>query len=662
MPTYEQASRLAAKGFRVFPLKTGTKLPAIDDWPAKATTNPETIKTFWSRFPDANIGIATGSGIVVLDVDIKNGADGLATLGSKPSLPKTLCVETASGGFHYYFKADQDFRNSSKRLGAGLDTRGYNGYVVAPGSIVDGKPYRVLNAAPLADTPTWIAEGLAAKKEKAEAGKLEDRDTNIALAAAYLKDDAPLATEGAGGDHTTFTVAAKLRDYGLTPATAYSLMLSIWNDRCDPPWDPVDLQTKVNNAYKYSSGTAGSADAASLFDTVAPVQQAPAEPKKEFIAAPLSALNVLATPPRSWILENRFLSGYLTLTVAPGATGKSTFSMLEAVAVATNITLTGAKVISPGATWIFNTEDPLDELKRRMAAICLHNQIDPTSLSNVYLTSGLDTNLVLMRRDKRGRSTPTPDAEAIEAVIKQHNIKLAIFDPFVYTHEVDENDNTDIAHVARIFAGIAKRNACAIHLVHHTRKRNSDAALAADDARGAGALTSAVRIGHTMSVMSEREAESLNIPDDKRKYYVRLDGVKLNLTAPDSDTIWFEKLGVTLPSGDTIGVVQPADLSEYKQSAQEEQAHRTRLAASTLCNSGVLDTGRCSFVTAARALKNHESGAFAGQSQAQLKDFVATAFSGEGALSLCGGYRVLVINGELMRLIGGESGEGVPKK
>ena len=96
-----------------------------------ASTDYEKVSEWWSIWPQANIGIATGavSGIVVVDVDPRNG--GLET-ASGIFLPKTAQVLTQGGGFHLYYK----YPGPRKlKLGAGIDYKGDGGYVVAPPSV-----------------------------------------------------------------------------------------------------------------------------------------------------------------------------------------------------------------------------------------------------------------------------------------------------------------------------------------------------------------------------------------------------------------------------------------------------------------------------------------------------------------------------------------------
>lgn len=99
----------------------------------------------------------------------------------------------------------------------------------------------------------------APKKPRAEVAReiVIDREAAKVRFIHYLKHDAPLAIEGQGGDQTTFVVAAKGKDCGLSEAETYTLMSEHWNPRCSPPWDDDELATKVRNAYDYGQNEPG---------------------------------------------------------------------------------------------------------------------------------------------------------------------------------------------------------------------------------------------------------------------------------------------------------------------------------------------------------------------------------------------------------------------
>lgn len=148
-------------GWAVFPLRPDTKLPLTAHGFKDATKDPELVRRWWTSTPDANIGLATGqaSGVVVVDVDVKNGAKGRESLASIRGLAAgaTLTAATPSGGWHLYFVAPAESVRSRAGILPGIDVRGEGGYVVAPGSQIGGKPYEWLDPeAPIAAVPEPI--------------------------------------------------------------------------------------------------------------------------------------------------------------------------------------------------------------------------------------------------------------------------------------------------------------------------------------------------------------------------------------------------------------------------------------------------------------------------------------------------------------------------
>lgn len=183
----ETALTLASRGLHVFPLQPGSKIPALRrDWENRATTDPDRIRRCWSEGP-YNVGVACGpSGLIVVDLDtpkpetppppapfnvpgVNEGADVLTMLAERYAAPfpwHTYAVTTGRNGMHLYFRQPpgEPLRNTAGRLGWLIDTRGAGGYVVGPGSIVDGRAYRVTVDTPPAPLPAWLHRLLTAPK------------------------------------------------------------------------------------------------------------------------------------------------------------------------------------------------------------------------------------------------------------------------------------------------------------------------------------------------------------------------------------------------------------------------------------------------------------------------------------------------------------------
>lgn len=130
-----------------------------------ATTDPDLIGRWWTRWPNANIGMqAFANGFAILDVDTgKGGETSLARLCAYldergTPLPSTLTQHTGGGGLHMLFATpDGGIKSGSNVFGPdmpGLDTRGRGGYiVVAPSVHLSGNRYAWENL--LADAAPW---------------------------------------------------------------------------------------------------------------------------------------------------------------------------------------------------------------------------------------------------------------------------------------------------------------------------------------------------------------------------------------------------------------------------------------------------------------------------------------------------------------------------
>ena len=129
----------------------------MKNWPQEATTDPNRIRAWARKWPDASVGIATGpSGLLVVDLDFDpakqlNGIAEWEKLQAQhgPAL-LTYAVRTRRGGLHLYFTGQG--RTTAGELAPGIDTRSVGGYVVA-WSVPDGP-------AP-APAPEWLLQRLA---------------------------------------------------------------------------------------------------------------------------------------------------------------------------------------------------------------------------------------------------------------------------------------------------------------------------------------------------------------------------------------------------------------------------------------------------------------------------------------------------------------------
>ena len=128
------------RGKPVFPCQwqgPRRKQPLTDHGYQDASRAPRTISAWWKEHPGALIGVPTGraTGLVILDIDRKNGVDGFDALDDlgHSILPDTWLAHTPSGGLHVYFDpGDREIRNSASKVGVGIDVRAEGGYIIVP--------------------------------------------------------------------------------------------------------------------------------------------------------------------------------------------------------------------------------------------------------------------------------------------------------------------------------------------------------------------------------------------------------------------------------------------------------------------------------------------------------------------------------------------------
>jgi hypothetical protein len=134
----------AAAGYPVFPCGADKK-PRIAKWPTDASSDPDQIRAWWQTWPDAMIGLVTGSrsGLYVVDIDVGGEKDGMAAYRELGLPLAEVGVRTPSGGGHAYFRwPGGGWGNSAGRIAPGVDTRGQGGYVIAPPSSNPAGEYR----------------------------------------------------------------------------------------------------------------------------------------------------------------------------------------------------------------------------------------------------------------------------------------------------------------------------------------------------------------------------------------------------------------------------------------------------------------------------------------------------------------------------------------
>lgn len=228
------------RGWACFPCIPDEKRPLTRNGLNDATKDPERLRALFHGHANANLGIRTGSvsGIFALDIDVKDGKPGRASLErlqrENGALPVTLINNTANGGWHLIFRYPGAPLGNRAGLLDGIDVRADGGYIVAPPSSIAAKCYRWLNEdEAIAEAPDWLVE-------------LIRNGSGSKLDLAGIHRGVP---RGARNDQL-FRYAAKLRADGHSFADAERLVLEA-AARCAPPLDAEEALACLSSAWRY---------------------------------------------------------------------------------------------------------------------------------------------------------------------------------------------------------------------------------------------------------------------------------------------------------------------------------------------------------------------------------------------------------------------------
>lgn len=247
--------------FRVFPIAPGTHdQPVIKKWPTRASSDPATFSKYWITQPPHNIGIATGTDLIVVDVDsAEHGGkyDGIETYQAiKDQFPETFTVQTPSNGLHLYYATTPEQIEELNILTCtnwlpGIDIRSNGGYVVGPESTRDdypGKAYTILNGQKLNNLPVDLFRRVKTRADKKKTAKSASNQsitssliTSETSTYSSLPDSIPLGQR----DDTLFKYACSWRERGYAYDLAKVLMEQLY-ERCEQkPFDHIRLENAI---------------------------------------------------------------------------------------------------------------------------------------------------------------------------------------------------------------------------------------------------------------------------------------------------------------------------------------------------------------------------------------------------------------------------------
>jgi hypothetical protein len=251
------ASEYRRLGWSVIPIRRGAKLPLIawEEYQHRCASEDE-IAAWFRRWPNANVGIVTGSisRVVVLDIDLGHGGvESLARLEqANGSLPPTVEAATGGGGRHLYFQAPPTVLRTSAGLARGIDLRAEGGLAVAPPSLhPTGKKYAWRTGCdPIAMTPASLPLWLERLARDDGGGRGHPAQFWRALCRDGVEEGAR--------NNTLASLAGHLLWHGVDPEVVTEMLLC-WNRvRCRPPLDDeevIRVTSSISRLHKRGEAT-----------------------------------------------------------------------------------------------------------------------------------------------------------------------------------------------------------------------------------------------------------------------------------------------------------------------------------------------------------------------------------------------------------------------
>jgi hypothetical protein len=472
-PRHAAARAYAEAGIPVFPCEVNGKRPACANGFKDATCFLGQIDLWWG-IADYNIGLEPErAGWAVIDIDNgegKNGSSSWAALGF--DIP-TRRVRTPRGGYHCYFHGS--LPPTASKLAKDVDTRGRGSYVLVPPSVVDGKPYTVIDDRDIADLPSGIEAALTKPATEAKSAVSElDLPGNVSRARSLLTvlvDRGDVAREFHGGNDRTYRLSCELLNLGLSPEMARELLEEIWNPHCEPPWDDDALRDIIDHASRYSQNEDGAwavPSAGEAFgDAISRLQTSnPLKDRSRFYPEDETEQEEGLEP--SWLVNSILPMNSTVLLYGPSQSYKSFLALDLALSVSTQATETfGSKPNATGTVFYAALEGKNNIKKARRRAWKVARGIEGR-IDNFYV---LTAPMVAMPNEVE------EFGDQIKARAAGRPVRLIVIDTLAKSMAgLNENDAGDAGRFIRFCDSLVEAFGCTVIAIHHSGKDSDKAA------------------------------------------------------------------------------------------------------------------------------------------------------------------------------------------
>jgi hypothetical protein len=302
--------------------------------------------------------------------------------------------------------------------------------------------------------------------------------------------------------------------------------------------------------------------------------------------------NMLDTEPvpREWAIPQFAPVGKVTVLAGPGGVSKSMLMLHVLTHGALGQSWAGYKFSAPLRSLYVSYEDDTQELHSRVHALtgamvayddgvldALHD-VKGSVRKNLLMYAADEEALSWVLATKPDRFAPAERTARVNwliGLIKHAGIKLLVLDPAVYTHQLEENNISDMASYMQMLTHIAKAGNCAVVVLHHMSKAASWVSLAEVNQgalRGASSFADNARSVTVALSMPAKDAPLYGLPADRTtsSKYVVTQHVKHNYSAPMVQQVFERKGALLIPRPEIVAL----DEGQLTIARQETKAHQ----------------------------------------------------------------------------------------
>ena len=424
------------------------KTPKVLHWKKDALPADKAMKSWMG---EEHWAMPTGNGLLVIDVDTKNG--GSEEEVYKLGFPRgTFRVQTPSGGCHLYYKdVGLNLKNSVQKLGKGIDVRSDGGYVCIP-------PMKGYQITCDHDPKTVLPPDLKLPPEP-EPMAVYDYDG--------LNPEEKHFEEGTRNT-SLFTIGCSMRARGIPEEGILAALLSLNKVRCNPPLPQSEVQRIVESVRNFEQGVVqGGAEARLCIQTAAFIEERDGEAVQSFI----------------W--KEHILDKMPNLLYAEGGMGKTTLCLMIVKELMTK------------------------EPDAKILWLPVENNMESTRIQMKAFDLDMERFLVLERATGGYSMDFAQEADLTEfgKLVTMTKPRLVVIDSLSSMSSADINSNAIRAVMKNVQDVVCEQNRASLIYIHHENK--SDMATARNKSMGSNMILAQVRMALRLTVGAESNVRLL---------------------------------------------------------------------------------------------------------------------------------------------------------